>query len=155
MPSFFKDIDPEDIDKLLKAEIPPYSARAGWSIDAMLLGEVIESMGLKHKVKIRYSSGRRRTGTHYAKFDMDEGFWHRIVLSQNESAEDANQTLWHELRHAMQAEIYAEQTMTNIRAFDDVYDEGKGEWGETYKGNVWEIDARRFAENNEHIKLIK
>lgn len=149
---------PDDLfESLLQIELPDTVSKAGWYFDHDELIRAIREHGLKHPVKFRYQSGTYRSGTHYARYHTrDKQFWHRITINQLLKAESANETLWHELRHAIQSEKFAEDTGQPMNKFySEGYKPAKGRWGASYMENTYELDARAFASKNKHIKLIK
>ena len=71
-----------------------------WSIDQEALDAAVELLGLKLPVKIRFNS---RVGNTNGNYRLGAGY-HDIMLKTYRTAQQASQTLWHELTHAMQAE---------------------------------------------------
>jgi hypothetical protein len=145
-------LPPELVRNLMRVELPPTPARAGWRISHDELCKAMDCMNIQFPVKIRFMSGRYRFGTHYAW----EGY-HRITLNQNLSALEANESLWHELAHASQSEDWARRSGTSISQFyskEYAHIFSKGEWGATYENNKYEIDARKIASTNFNWKLV-
>ena len=153
----FVEIPDDEFESLLQIELPDKVSKAEWYFDHEELIRAVREHGLEHPVKFRYQSGIYRHGTHYARFHTrDKKFWHRITINQLLSAEEANETLWHELRHAIQSESFAKRTGKPMNEFySEAYAPARGRWGASYKENDYEIDARAFASKNKHIKLIK
>jgi hypothetical protein len=151
-------LSPNDISKLLRVGVPPNTtAKAGWQIDSLALANACEQLGIIHPVRVRFQSGIFRWGTHYSRCTNGE-YWHRICINQRlTSLDNANQTMWHELTHAAQAEEFSRETGKPITKWHEWYDHwlAKGEWGNTYRGNKFEIAANKAAKDNAHIYIIK
>lgn len=137
-------------------EVPSSPARGGWSVDPFRLEEAITELQLRFLVRIRYTDGFYKLGGHTMKRKRhSDHLWHRIVLSQDRSKEQANEILWHELRHAYQQVRYAEDLARQIDGNDltslfvsfyrEEYKKARGRHGASYRENRYEIDARRFA----------
>jgi hypothetical protein len=141
----------------LTLQAPDRPARAGWSIDVDALAREIATWGLTLPVVVRYSAGQNRVGSHgiraASRFrSWDEarrhagGWFHSITLSQDRPYGDAADTLWHELRHAMQAERWAADNLDHPRRFyRQAYRRARGRHGASYRENSYELDARHFA----------
>ena len=127
----------------VRIELPESPARNGWRINPGLLLEALDYLQIRRLVSIRYSAGYYRVGTHYAR---KAGF-HRIVISQDRGIDESEDTLWHELAHACQAEAWELSGGKFHRFYREAYVYGKGEWGASYKNNRYEIKARNLASN--------
>lgn len=127
----------------MRFELPRLPARAGWRINPGLFSDALNFLELRRFVAVRYSGAWQRVGTHYAK---TKGY-HGIVISQEIPLADANDTLWHELAHALQAESFEDRGGTFHRFYRECYVTGTGEWGATYRNNAFEIHARATATN--------
>ena len=142
-----------ELDDILKFErliCTGDTSRAGWVLDQDAVIEAMDTLGITYPVKIRFMTGKYRFGTHYENAES-----HRITIHQGLSAEEASHTLWHELAHAMQAERYMkERNAPNLKGFYTEYKRGRGEWGETYRGNIYEIEAERIADANSDRTLV-
>lgn len=137
-----------ELDDILKFErliCTGDTARSGWVIDQDAVIEAMDLLNIQLPVRIRFTTVKRFvfTGTH-----RETPKQHVITLAQNVNAEHQSATLWHELAHAMQAERYARETGLPITRFYAEYKRGRGEWGMTYLGNKYEIEADRIM--NEH-----
>lgn len=154
------------ITGVLKIQLPPVIvARAGWRFDISALVQAHSLLKLEKEVRFRFTaagskptkSGDITVATHGVKIDTDKmQYYHSITISQELKVEVANKGLWHELRHAWQAEAYARQTGKTVATFYEAYRKLAGEHGSSYEDNRWEIDARNFAENrhNEGLWLV-
>ncbi len=130
--------------------MPPEKARAGWRFDHKACLEAMDLLELELPVRMRYIRGRRRLGTHYAQNDH-----HKITLSQDRRIEVANETLWHELMHAKQSEDWCRRTGKKPTEFyREAYMPAKGEWGQSYEGNAYEIECNKFAEKMKGVMLL-
>lgn len=153
-----------------KNQLPLNPARAGWLVDPNAFDRATKELNITYPIRVRYSGGRYTYGTHYARAIktgrlLNETTWeyeqfHVIVLLQNRPLEEANETLWHELRHAMQAEQYAElanRTNASISPRKLITHFYRDEYldGVSYKNKYYEVDARDFAVQNKHINLLK
>lgn len=151
-----------EVSDFFKNELPINPARAGWKIDHEVFDRITKELGIELDIKVRYSGGRYTYGTHYIKHNafrrktipspIPVGYYHQIVLLQNRPIDEANETLWHELRHAMQAEAYAKKNphKTVAHFYRDEYLDGR-----PYIHKVYEVDARDFAAQNKHVNLLK
>ena len=123
-------------------------SRAGWFINPVELQKACEWLELAYPVHVRMSNGRRTAGTHRISYG-DTTPVHRITISQNvwlNVVYDANETLWHELVHAQQAERWEEATGELITAFyRKAYLPAGGAWGKRYVDNLYEKGARDKA----------
>lgn len=153
-------LDLDFIEKMLSLTLPPNTvAKAGWRLDHKAIVAAVEVLKLSRAVKIRFTSGGEKResnggrssatyGCHQIKLDRDKNpmeFYHGITLSQIRTFEDANMTLWHEFRHAWQAESFARVSGKSIEGFYRIYKNASGPHGESYKQNKFELDARAFA----------
>jgi hypothetical protein len=153
----FRVLSDDEFNDLLRVDIPATRALTGWQIDHGRLVEFVKHFEIEYPVRIRYQSGKRRYGTAYRRED-DNGFWHRIAINQRlKKAERANEVLLHELCHIIQAERWAKSTGKTIMDwYDDSYILAKGEWGYSYKRNLYELDAHKFAAKyKEEWQLVK
>lgn len=129
----------------LQSLIPETAAKAGWQIDQRELDWLLDTLNIKRLVIVRYSSGRYNLGLHKEIKNGGNPF-HRITVSQILDHISANETLLHEIRHAYQAERWAEKTGRPIwRFYKEAYKYAKGQWGQSYMENSYEIDCREFA----------
>lgn len=124
-------------------------ARAGWVLDQDEILAAMEKLGIECKVRIRFMTGRYTRGTHRNGLDK-----HYITLDQNRNVFDTNLTLWHELAHAMQAERFAKETGKPMTMFHQAYKYAKGEYGNGYHGNLYEVEANKIAADNHEIRLV-
>lgn len=140
----------------LKVQLPPVIvAKAGWKFDIEALVGACGLLGLEKEVRFRFTSGGKKSGltsgtfaAHRIKIDYETmQFYHGITISQELPIDEANDALWHELRHAWQAEAYAKQSGHAVSSFNEVYKQMAGEHGATYENNRFEIDACNYAAN--------
>lgn len=75
-------------------------AEGGFRIDRQALADAIDLLGLKLPVKIRFNS---RVGRQNGNYRLRNGH-HDIMLKSYRTPQQASDTLWHELTHALQAE---------------------------------------------------
>lgn len=140
----------DDILGFTRLECTGDKARAGWYLDQDAILAAMDRLDIKKLVKIRFTAARQRVGTHYAWIDH-----HRIMISQDDSVNEASNTLWHELTHAMQAEAFTTITGRPMNKFyREAYQLAKGSWGASYKDNKFEIQAREIADLNSHNLLV-
>ncbi len=143
------------------------TSRAGWSIDYRALDIVRdirkqEEMGIEScleltlPIKIRFSSARSKHGSYGCKRDEQGNLYHRIILVQKRGLEAANETLWHELTHAHQAEAWAKENNNSPKNWvREAYCKVGGFSGESYRNNPYEIQAGQVASLNQFVKLLK
>jgi len=150
------ELTPEQINALLSIVLPPTAARAGWEFDVTELLEAKQVLRIHKPIHFRWTSPRRRNGTHYVAITPGFQLVHKITLNQNGHITDANATLWHEIAHAYQAERWAESTGRSIRHFyQEAYKPARGAHGASYQDNAYEIHARKMADANKHVMLLK
>lgn len=140
----------DDILNLDRLQCTGEQARAGWYLDQDAILEAIDELGIKLQVRVRYMTGIYRNGSHYSR-----GSHHKITLDQNREAAQSSNTLWHELAHCMQAENWANHTGRDIRYWHwEDYKQVDGEHGRRYKGNKYEIEANRIADEHKDFMLV-
>lgn len=159
-----------EVQEFFKNQLPLNPARAGWKVDHEVFDKTVKELNITYPIRVRYSGGRYTYGTHYARaiktgLMLSPTEWeyeqhHVIVLLQNRPIEEANETLWHELRHAMQAEQYAElanRTNASISPRKLITHFYRDEYldGNSYQNKHYEVDARNFAAQHKHINLLK
>lgn len=162
-------MDIDDILNLDRLYCTGDRARAGWYLDQDAILEAIDKLGITRKVRIKFMTATRRAvresgrgrswgkggkgwrhGTHYVRNNS-----HLITVDQERSAEQASNTLWHELTHCMQAERWEKETGKNIEMWHwEDYKAVDGEWGNRYRGNAYEIEANRIATENADMHLV-
>lgn len=128
-------------------------SKAGWYLDQDAILEAIDQLGIKLKVRVKFQTFKRRgRGTHYIEFDRT----HLITVDQLSSIESANFILWHELAHCMQAERWANEDSRRdiFNWHSDDYKAVDGEWGNSYRGNAYEIEANRIGHENADFHLV-
>lgn len=123
-------------------------AAGGYSVDFNKLDAVTEGLGLKWPVCIRYHARIGNThGNYRLKRDAAGNLWHDIMLKSYHDANEANNTLWHELCHALQAEKSGDYDSWQT------FRKQQRKW--TYKTRPMEIEARLFAEEHEWQALCR
>lgn len=161
-------LDLDYINNMLNLSLPPITtAKAGWRLDhKAILNATCGLLNLKRAVRVRFTSGgtkeangeaftKQTFGGYRVKIDFEKTpatFYHGITLSQIRSFQDANRTLWHELRHAWQAEQVADKTGKGMDIFHRVYKNADGPHGEGYAKNRFELDAKHFAQKQADAK---
>lgn len=121
-------------------------AAKGYTIDRKLLDSVIKDIGLIWPVEIRFHG---RIGDCNGNYHLrhEPTLHHDIMLKRYHTAEQANSTLWHELRHALQAEAAG--------GFTEWRDERNRQHKYPYKRRPMELEAQAFAkEFAPAIKLV-
>jgi hypothetical protein len=137
----------------MRLEAPDHPSKMGWRFNIPLIERalVTTDINIQCFVSIRFTGGVYRKGTHRA---SARGY-HRIAISGIYEMEEANVTLWHELRHAMQAERFSKGSGLPLNYFYQQYKMNKGGWGASYQENKYEIDAREWSEYwGEKINLL-
>lgn len=130
--------------------VPGTVARAGWEIDIKALADARREHGIVLPILVRYTDGRYTYGCHRA-----NAKGHRISLSQDKPADSANETLWHELCHAIQSEAWARESELPIgRFYREGYKPMRGPHGASYMENMYEVEARMFADRQAGIRLV-
>lgn len=137
-------------------KLPEKNARAGWIPARALILSAMDWLQIELPVLICYSGGKGYTyGTHHISKHNGQNY-HRITLYQDQPTDKANESLWHELAHAMQAEKWANATGQCIdRFYRDSYRHNRGEWGASYWNNYYEIEARKIADNHKDEFLVQ
>lgn len=146
----------EYIQDLLAVTTPDNPAAAGWYVDDNEVLRLKKAINLYWPIKIRYQgSGKYRRGTHYSRMRSGGGYYHNIVINHNITAEQANETLLHEIGHARQAEMFEEVSGLAITDFYRIAYRKFGYSGAAYEVNPYEVDAREFAEMHKDRKVVK
>jgi len=84
----------------------PFISRGGVQINLSAVDRAREILGVKLPVKIKIVvGGKSRLGSH--RRNPRENF-HRITVAKGQSLIEMNKTLWHELQHAKDCEIWYE-----------------------------------------------
>ena len=158
----------DDILNLQRLQCTGEQARAGWYLDQDAIIEAIDELGIKLPVHIRFMTATARANREYGRgrsWGKGGKGWthgthrntkqhHRITVDQERPAEDASNTLWHELAHAMQSEKWAERTGKDITLWHTDYKAVDGEHGRRYKGNLYEIEANQIADDHTDFMLV-
>jgi hypothetical protein len=136
--------------RLLRLEGPTNQALDGWSLDFDRIDKALDFLGIENYVKIRFSTSIWKIGQHEESED-----YHTVTLSRELDADTANNTLWHELIHAKQAEDYSRQNGVVLTEFSKAYSAARGPIGQVYKGNIYEIEANALAARYSKIMLLQ
>jgi hypothetical protein len=97
-----------------------------WKFDLDAVREAADVLGVTWDIGLGLTEGRYTIGCARVKCGV-----HSITISRLRGAEQASQTLWHELTHAAQAERYTGQNFMSIYR-------GAG----PYAANRFEVEAR-------------
>jgi hypothetical protein len=116
-------------------------SRAPWQFDREMIERAIAELEITGDVHVSLSVGTRTFGTHRG------GSHHSITLSKLLSADQAGETLWHELTHAAQSERLGDDT------FERLYRMQNG--GVGYRGNRFEREARSNQKRHYSEPLIR
>lgn len=135
-------------------------ARAGWIVDMGDLKIQAREMGIEMKIRIRYTSAKYTLGTHRVKRDENGKLFHSITLDQNKKIDSANETLWHEMQHCLDAEIFgcsqsAKARGLSVANFYRYAYAPRGTSGDRYRNNIYEVRARGRSAKNGHIMILK
>lgn len=122
-----------------RAKLP---SGGGWKIDRAALRDACDLLGLKLPVSIRFNS---RFGNTHGNYTFRRG-GHDIMLKSYRTADQANETLWHELTHALQVE----RGGGTYQAFEKLIENEKG----VYKNAPSEIEARDLAATMADVRLV-
>lgn len=141
------------IQELLAVSVPPQVAKAGWIFDAKAIVTAKQHLSIDYPVRFRFITGKHRYGTHYARIIPDEH--HLITVDQNHELHEANRTIWHELAHAAQSETFARETGKTHNLFYKTWYQPQGQTGNAYWNNVFEVDARQVAQDNQYTMLLR
>lgn len=131
------------------------SGGTGWKLDRRALNAAAKSLGLKLPVHIKTNSKYGGTNGTYRFKDAAKaprGFamanasaYHNIVIKSYLTPQQATETMWHELQHAVQAERAGSVIAWNAFTRDQKR--------YSYKRRPIEIEARRVASANAHKML--
>lgn len=114
----------------------------GWRVDHAALRDACDLLGLKLPVSIRFNS---RVGKTHGNYTFRRG-GHDIMLKAYRTAEQASETLWHELTHALQVE----RGGGTYQAFEKMVEDEKG----VYQNAPSEIEAREMSATMADIPLV-
>lgn len=136
--------------RLLRLKGPTNEAQSGWSLDFDKIDKALDFLHIDNCVRIRFSTSIYTMG----ELDGSEDS-HVVMLSQSWDVDTANNTLWHELIHAKQAEDYSRQNRVALSEFMKVYSASMGPRGQAYNGNPYEIEANALAARYSKIMLLQ
>ena len=132
---------------------------AGWRLDEAALTHAQSLLGLRWPVSVVTNAREGGTAGNYRITRGTEAparlshlwavpLYHRVMLKSYLTPEEANESLWHELIHACQAEregsVYAWQS----------YNANQNR-GWNYNARPMEVEAREGAKKFSHIRLTK
>lgn len=152
-----------DVIKVVKGDFRAIPAKVvqsggtGWTLDRRALNAAAKFLGLKLPVHVKTNSKYGGTnGTYRFKpsTKAPKGFavanataFHNIVVKSYLTPQQATETLWHELQHAVQAERQGSPTVWNIYSRDQKR--------YPYSRRPIEIEARKVASANAHRLLAR
>ena len=140
----------EDILNLDRLQCTGDRATGGWYLDQDAILAAIDKLGIKMQVRIRFHTNKYTYGTHRNRKDH-----HKIILNQADPPAEASNTIWHELAHCLQSEQWAERTGKDITNWHHAdYKQVDGEHGRRYRGNLYEIEANKLADDNADFSLV-
>jgi len=123
-------------------------SQEGWVFDYNKIDRALIFLNVIHPVKLSFGTGLYRYGTHMSVYR------HEIRISTYLEMEDANETLWHELVHASQADRLYLESQLPIYQFHKVYNESMGPSGSRYMNNSFEVEARYLADRYKRMALL-
>lgn len=122
-------------------------SKAGVELVPGAILEALDFLEIKKPVQIKWTNGTKTRGSR--RFTRD-GEAHVVTISTYWPTDAINNTLWHELFHAHQAERY-EDPAAWTRAY-----RREGKTGRAYQANKYEAEANEAAEWLQHeIRLTK
>lgn len=119
-----------------------------WTFDLDALAAAARELGIERPIvvgAIRGRGGHRKSGQHHVGADG-----HRITVLSRLPADAASRTLWHELRHAEQAERFP-----STRAWDIAYEQAGGHRGTGYVYNAFEREAIACEHDHADQALVR
>lgn len=128
-------------DHRTKARHAAIKACGGFRIDAAALAAAVAEIGLTLPVRLAYNGRVGNTNGNY----RFRGTHHAIMLKSYHTPQQATETLWHELCHAMQAERAGD-----LKAWSGVYAQQRRY---PYSRRPIEVEARQFAAARSHRPL--
>jgi hypothetical protein len=134
---------------LLRLDGTLEQAQEGWVFDYTKIDKALDFLKISHRVKLGFKAGIRKYGDH----DCVSGT-HRINISTYLDTEDANESLWHELIHASQAERLSREVSLPITRFHEAYYRAMGPSGSKYLDNSFELEARYLADRYRKMALL-
>jgi ornithine carbamoyltransferase len=134
---------------LLRLDGTLEQAQEGWVFDYRKIDKALDFLKISHRVRLGFKAGIWKYGDH----DSFSGT-HKIKVSTYLEIEDANESLWHELVHASQAERLWRQSGVPIYNFYKAYENAMGESGRKYLDNTFEIEARFYASRYKKMALL-
>lgn len=138
-----------ECDILLRLDGTTESAVEGWEFDYTKIDRALDFLKIYHPVRLGLKTGIYKLGHHDSRNNM-----HEIRISTYEEIEEANDSLWHELAHAMQSERLWREEGIPIWQFGEIYNDNMGPSGSMYRNNYFEIEAREIAEKYGKLALL-
>lgn len=130
-------------DYRVEARMANAKSGGGFTVDQAALNRAIQTLGLRLPVRIRFNSRVGSTNGNYRFM----GGYHNIMLKSYRTAEQASETLWHELTHAMQAE----RAGGTLEAWAKEQRKSRGK----YQACPREIEARQMSRQMSDVRLCK
>jgi hypothetical protein len=168
------------IDNLYRLQLPPMNvSRAGWKFDQPAILAAINEMGITLPVILKFRQYKTRVTTGWRTYAMhgvryidpqrpSAGLCHLIKVNDtlkwelkkcgtDITIDKVSEHLWHELRHAQQSEEWGKYfgespILFSLKAYR--HPDAQGKWGATYRENIYEVDAREFAESKRGSLLV-
>lgn len=116
------------------------TSTTAFRVDEKALAKAVKHLGIKKPVTVKFVGGTRRQGCHMMRWND-----HVIHLNRAAGAGSAGRTLWHELRHAEQAERLGRDE------FNEQYRKEQASRG--YRRNKFEREARETEDMNDSLPL--
>ena len=151
--------------------IAQQAREGGWHLDEAALKRACEELGLKIPVRIKQTGHKGgQAGCHAFRpqgggcvikggrvygLDLATHMVHHITVKSWLSAETAGRTIWHELRHAAQAEAAAAGTSSPKEALDAWRKRLQRDAGIAYRHKSIEVEARATEARNETLPLAR
>jgi Zn-dependent peptidase ImmA (M78 family) len=120
-------------------KLPPNQAIAGWDIDADRVMDFARNFGITNEIHFRWTSGQNRIGCHRLR-TINGKRVHCITLSQRLDFAEAQDTMLHELCHAIQKDTVDINEWKSRRRAE------RATFG--YQESLIEREAKEFAVNN-------
>ena len=146
-------------------------ATPGWLVDETNLARAIKDLKIKFPVRIKTTGHRGgRLGAHQLRFGYDAPrgtripagthFYHHITVKSWLSAQNAGETIWHELTHAMQAERAIRESAkenhgASLVTLKKAWENHPMRKGRRYLTRPCEVEARSYEHRNAQIPLAR
>jgi hypothetical protein len=145
----FRNLTIDECLVLLRLDGSWEQAQEGWEFDFSKIDKALDFLKILHPVRLGFKVGVRQFGDHVSSYDG-----HIIKISTYLEIEEANETLWHELIHASQAERLWREKGLPITRFYEAYENAMGPSGSKYRNNSFEVEARYYADRYKKMALL-